>query len=357
MFREKKSVVLIDSASGFSLIELCIVIIISSLMLAAGLKLFNLYMAQQEIVRTNDRLERIQDVINDFAKANGFYPCPAPISVAPDSPGYATATNCAAAAPAGVTEVTGRGGRKVRIGALPARTLEMSDTYMADGWNHRYTYAVTVPLTNASTFDNDEGAITIRDINDNTVINGTAHYVLLSHGEDGKGSYSTGGGQFMACTATSGKDQDNCTNTTATFRVSQDRSTAPGSGYYDDFALYGTRIMLDPTEQIVYCSSLGKFYNPASPQADANGCTCPSGQTTDGGGFCQINVPACPPGQFLTSNGAGGVICSSVPAPTPDMAYICAHMGAYAGSGWLTAAFQHDPHNDFCRLIGLTQDR
>jgi hypothetical protein len=166
---------------------------------------------------------------------------------------------------------------------------------MTDGWNHRYTYAVTVPLTNASTFDNDEGAITIRDINDNTVINGTAHYVLLSHGEDGKGAYSTGGGQFMACNSTSGKDQDNCTNTIATFRVSQDRSTAPGSDYYDDFAVYGTRVMLDPTEQILYCNGQKKFYIPDDPAADANGCV----------GF----VPNCPAGTNVVGNGSGGLSC------------------------------------------------
>jgi prepilin-type N-terminal cleavage/methylation domain-containing protein len=228
--------------SGFSLIELCIVLIISGLLLAAGLKAFNVYITRQRVEQTYNRLEEIKDALDDFVAANGHYPCPSQIDAAPNTPGFGKVTDCDGAAPGGTSDVNGRGGRKVRIGGLPVRTLAISDSYSTDGWDHRFTYAVTRDLAqDAGTFNPQQGAITIDDINGNTVVAGTAHYALISHGPDGKGAYATGGRLYAACASAPGKDQNNCGSSSALFTASDDRSTANGVNHFDDFVLFETK--------------------------------------------------------------------------------------------------------------------
>jgi prepilin-type N-terminal cleavage/methylation domain-containing protein len=286
------------SKHGFTLIELCIVLIISGLLLTAGLRAFNIYLRQQQVSETKSNIAAIQEALDGYAQANGHYPCPAPIDAAPDTAGYAAATNCAAAAGSGIAEVTGRGGRKVRIGAIPVRTLGLSDSYMTDGWSRRYTYAVTQKLATSTpaTFDNADGGITIRDAAGNAVVNGTAHYALISHGPDGKGAYAAEGGLFMPCNAEPGQDQANCDNASAAFVVTASRATAAGNGHYDDFAAYGTNVTLDDLQKMLLCNAKRKFYAPADPEADADGCVGPiggSGRRRDDDHVMSCSGPVC----------------------------------------------------------------
>jgi prepilin-type N-terminal cleavage/methylation domain-containing protein len=269
--------------NGFTLIETCIVIIISGLLLAAALKAFNIYVSNQQIEQTKDRLDEIKDALNDYVTTNGYYPCPARIDAAPNTAAFGTATNCGGAAPAGTSDVDGRGGRKVRIGGLPVRTLALTDTYDLDGWDRRFTYAVTRDMAkDAASFHANEGAIAIQDINGNPVVNGTAHYALISHGPDGRGAYGAGGGLFAACGA-SGKDAANCSNSAAAFVYSEDRATASGAQHYDDFLLYSQKL----------------------PATGLPSCKAGEVVTSDGAKLSCVALPGAPKG----GSGTGAIEC------------------------------------------------
>jgi prepilin-type N-terminal cleavage/methylation domain-containing protein len=314
----------IKKRNGFTLIELCIVLIISGLLLTAGLQAFNTYLRQQQVSETKGNIAAVQAALNDYVQANGHYPCPAPIDAAPDTAEYGASANCAAAAGSGITEVVGRGGRKVRIGAIPVRTLGLSESYLTDGWSRRYTYAVTQKLTVSTpgTFSNAEGGITIKDASGNTVANGTAHYVLVSHGPDGKGAYASEGGLFMLCSAEPGQDQTNCDKASATFIVTANRATAAGNGHYDDFAAYGISVAVSDWQKFLVCSAKKKFYAPADPKADADGCAGAGGGGggTSGGVVCGMlaneGVYGCSYGGSISGGVVGGgTVITRAPGP------------------------------------------
>ena len=259
--------------NGFTLIELTVALVVIGLLVAGAAKAFDIYMKKLRVDTTKARISEIEDALRLYVHENGRYPCPAPIDAARDSAAYAQETNCAGAPAAGVSDVSGHAGRRVRIGAVPARALGIADTVMTDGWRNRFTYAVSVNLARPDVpFNNSGGAITITDVNDNTVANGAAHFALISHGPDGKGARAEEGGLVGSCTGGQGKDRENCAYNDAVFRISNERSTAPGAGYFDDFGAYAIAVERDQLGAILACNARMMFYNPAHPDADADGC-------------------------------------------------------------------------------------
>ena len=117
------------------------------------MKAYQHYLDQRGVDVTNDRLQQIQNALDTYVQANQHYPCPAPINAPPGDPSHGK-SKCTAGS--GVTEVSGTGDA-VQIGGVPLRDLGLSDTYIADGWDHRFTYAVTKKLEQAATFDASQG--------------------------------------------------------------------------------------------------------------------------------------------------------------------------------------------------------
>lgn len=225
---------------GFSLIELTIVMTIMGLLLAAAASLYDIHQKKRRIDLTNERIQSAQASILEYARSNGFYPCPAPINAAIDTAQYATAADCSATAPpSGIGQANGRAGRKVWVGALPSRTLGTSGQIALDGWDQRLFYAVSKNIAVPTTgINQDDGAIKIIDANDNIIADGTAHYVLVSAGPDGKGAFSAQGGLIAPCNSAPGKDTDNCVLNTSTFRATDNRAIIAGANHYDDFVAH-----------------------------------------------------------------------------------------------------------------------
>lgn len=116
--------------SGFSLVELAIVLVIVAL-LSGGLMMT--LSAQQEgmaTAETQRRLQEAQEALLGYVAANGRLPCPA----APGTTGNES--------PLGGGPCT-----HPRTGFLPAITLGLTPTnpngYLLDGWNNPIRYAVT----------------------------------------------------------------------------------------------------------------------------------------------------------------------------------------------------------------------
>lgn len=123
-----KNLVSNSSESGFSLIEMAVVLVILGFVISALLLPLQ---GQREIgyrVQTENQLEVARKALIGFAQANGRLPCPA----------IDGAT--------GIEDPIG-GTCTIQVGFLPAATLGITPTdlngYAIDAWNNRIMYAVT----------------------------------------------------------------------------------------------------------------------------------------------------------------------------------------------------------------------
>ena len=223
------------SKSGFTLIELSVVLIVLGLLTIAFLRLYSVHDKKIVGERTAHSITAAHNALKKYQNENGYFPCPAD----PTDPS-GLATDCNLPPPPGIRVVAGTDGRLVRIGAMPVLDLGgvnklILSSESKDGWNNRLTYAVTENMAkSASSFSSGQGGITIKDFKGDNLTT-TANIVVLSHGEDGVGSYSAGGILTSACGAGS-KDSENC-NDDAVF-LSSDRSFAMGVDYHDDYIEY-----------------------------------------------------------------------------------------------------------------------
>ena len=202
-------------ASGFTLVELAVVLVILSLLVAGGLHVATLSTKERNRQVTLTRLDAIEEALLAFRRAHGRLPCPASatvnggngaVGVELGTPGDG---NCS-----GATVLSGGGGNG-REGVVPTRALQLPDHYMFDGWGQRITYAVDRRITAT-------GAFTTYPITDTTTIGdlvvmapgsvqrtARAVVVVLSHGENGHGGYRYNGARKVSGSINT-SEQDNC---------------------------------------------------------------------------------------------------------------------------------------------------
>lgn len=207
--------------NGFTLVELSIVLIIAGLILSTMMASINYYMGNKALEKTLDVIETSQTALFMNQYVYGFYPCPADPTLGPDNPMYGR-SDCGSI---NVMKVRGRdvdgdgAGEEVLIGALPFNTLLNPDGNEStndaayedyakgvnpslDGWHNKLTYAVTRSLTDdVDGFNQDAGAIDVVDENNGSILSkpGTAHLVIVSHGENGLGAYTENGSKVDDC--------------------------------------------------------------------------------------------------------------------------------------------------------------
>lgn len=231
--------------SGFSLLELSIVLTIMAVVVAGGLSLGTAKSQQDAMVNTYDEMEEIATALRVFLNENNRLPCPASINLASSNALYGReATDCSdASPPSGLTRVEypAASGKYVRIGGVPFYSLQLPDKYLGDDWNGRYLYAVQetaiTSLTTSST-----GNIRVVDDSGN-VITDVGVTAIVSLGKSHKGAYAAKSGTlFLACDATN-KDKENCdADGIFTDAVFNDGSTA--ANFFDDLIIWKTRANL-----------------------------------------------------------------------------------------------------------------
>lgn len=74
--------------SGYTLIELAIVLVAVGLMLSIGAGIYNVYLKQKEIKDTQLNVRVVSNALADFKGRNGRYPCPAPLNAPRTDPNY-----------------------------------------------------------------------------------------------------------------------------------------------------------------------------------------------------------------------------------------------------------------------------
>lgn len=237
--------------SGFSLLELSIVLTILAIIVAGGLTLSSTKIQQDEIVDTYDEMEEITTALQVFLNEHGRLPCPASITLTYSDALYGReATDCAdASPPAGLTRVEypAASGEYVRIGGVPFYSLEIPDRFIGDSWGGRYLYAVHEDAITALT-SSDTGTIRVVDGN-GTSITDAAVMAIVSHGKSRKGAYTAKTGAVsIACDATN-KDGENCDGD-GIFTDAVYNDGAVAANFYDDLIIWKTRMGMFETVSV-----------------------------------------------------------------------------------------------------------
>lgn len=258
------------SEKGFSLIEVCIALIVISLLTLPLIQMWNNYIQSRKISDTKSVINITNSALIKYVGKYGHYPIPenpnsamgtdvagqsATIPAAWPACAGADATVCstAGAYPAATT-------RNVLIGTIPYAALGIPYRSAMDGYGRKLIYAVTEELTAATaetvsaTYDESHGSIEVLG-SDNASIYGDvalafdrSHYFIGSHGEDGNGAYSFSGGLYAACgDATTGTDFENCDGN-GTFKNNYDIgigknivNLAQGALHFDDYSATNNR--------------------------------------------------------------------------------------------------------------------
>jgi prepilin-type N-terminal cleavage/methylation domain-containing protein len=261
--------------SAFTLVELAIVITIIGLLLGPLLTLYSNQIESRKIRQTWENLETIRQALAEYQFATGHYPCPAgpALTVSDINHGQAVCLP-ATVNPGGCDTISGecrtqsygdptngipprdydKDGKPDTIltGSIPLAELIKTNTktrlsvaQTVDGWGNLITYAVTESMTNTdpSKFHPSQGVIRVVDEHNQNILDpvDSAHYVLLSLGQDGNGAYSQGGGAGKPC-AINQVQSANCLkpyDNSSTY-VSGLISKSPGLSYNDDLVRYET---------------------------------------------------------------------------------------------------------------------
>lgn len=252
--KKNGAIMYLKTQSGFTLIELSIVIIIIGIFVAGATQTYSIFAEKRQLERMKSRISNAQTSIKEFVAINGRLPCAAPRGIPRTSPKFGREVNCNDFTDSHTKSVPGKEGTHVRIGMLPTRTLGLPDHYILDAYQNTFTYAVTESLTRKPSFpinnfsllkhrnrykENTNGGIDVLDITNTSLLSATsyAQYIIISHGKNRKGAYSYNGILIEPC-GTEGADTENC-NDDSIFR-SSDRVSKVGLEYYDDYIIYET---------------------------------------------------------------------------------------------------------------------
>ena len=218
--------------TGFTLIEMTMVMMIIGLLLTGLIPTLSAQMESRRINETRKQLDEIKESLIGFAIINGRFPCP---------------TNGTALS--GDELITGSGlaatctlsSSNAARGVLPWATLGVNET---DAWGRRFTYRITANFADGADGTGEAAcAVTAgvsfqlcsnANLNVKTTTGGSSVAVnvpaiVVSHGANGLGAYPVGGGATIG-TAT-GDERENADDDN-TF-ISKDFSPS-----YDDLVVW-----------------------------------------------------------------------------------------------------------------------
>lgn len=232
--------------AGFTLIELSVVIAISSIVLISILQVYMVYTANYERIRARDIVVSANEALGNFFTDRGRYPCPADPTL-PLTDVNAGVENCTLAEVNGARQTDGTASLSPRpavdpllTGALPFSTLNVAQSDAVDPWGGKLMYTVSKLQTNASTFHDNFGAIRVETETgiSLTEVPGSVHYVVFSLGKNRVGSYLGSGKQPIAC-STGVAESKNCQF--ADTYVQGLLNASDTTDYFDDMLMYTSR--------------------------------------------------------------------------------------------------------------------
>ncbi len=278
-----------------SLIDVAMVIMILGLLLTPMITIYNSWKIKRSMGETQKNQMAINKAIADYYFLNGNYPCPADLDLGSDAADYGR-EDCAG--------TIGAGG--ISVGGVPFATLLIPTDIALDGFSNKFTYTVTTSLTVDTSYNPNGGNIAIYNKDCLTgVLNSlpnqaNAHFVILSHGENGLGARTANGTPRQACSGAS-FEGENCNNDANFHDKTCAVSDVIGSAdYYDDLIFYTwtppTRIWAESPEPggdiLTSVNKVG--INNLDPQFNLDVIGNIRATDTLANGICDLGDPANP---------------------------------------------------------------
>ena len=196
--------------SGFTLVELAIVLIIVALLTSGLLMGISAQRSAAEDADAQRQLENIREALLGFAMANGRLPCPADPLEPLSSGGGSERLKCRSEgcpSPSGAPPGTPPDKTcSLEHGVLPSSTLGIPDT---DPWGNRFTYFAGLEFSRPLSWDDikdgrrsrfaldtTEGRANIKESASGANIASDLPAVIVSHGSKGAGAYQPTGLQL-----------------------------------------------------------------------------------------------------------------------------------------------------------------
>lgn len=194
--------------TGFSLIELSVIIFVLSILVAGSLSILGGSSKINKKLITQERINRIYRAIGTYVSKNYHLPCPAPLSMTMSNSNYAfeggdpIATSTARTCP-GSGIYSSNNVSNITYGMVPVYSLGLSDEMSLDGYGNRLSYVVVDYLTSPNYNDvsallsegfsyykeNAAQMIQIYNKKSSKIIKDKVAFVIISHGENGYGAY------------------------------------------------------------------------------------------------------------------------------------------------------------------------
>lgn len=283
--------------SGFSLLELSVVLLIIGLIAGVALQ-FKQSAGTDCVGATKVQLAQIDQAIHAFVSKNDRFPRPAVRTAGVEDPLFGREATSGLDTSGGIT-----------YGALPFQALGLSPSLAGDCWGNKFTYAVTTSLTDsakylatapATTYD---GEITLKSSAGSTVSTNTA-YAIISHGLNATGAVKVNYSdsthtQRKWCGVTSVLETENCdvTNQTVVAAEFNDGKDA-GDKSFDDIVVFS-----------------GKQLRAVDGVCDTATNTCIVGTVSNiRPGVCGSTLDGW---TCLSSNGGNNDTCTAAAACTP----------------------------------------
>ncbi len=212
-----------NQPSGFTLVEVAIVLVIVGLLMGGMLLPLSTRIEQQRQQETEKALAEIREALLGFAVTYGRLPCPANPNLNNTDPNAGMEVVDNPSSPTQCADITVGAVTSKEAGVLPWKTLGVTET---DAWGRRFTYrvmadfadtnattptpiATCTPGSSTSSFNLcAQGNLSVRTSLSNGAENctsGTANAncypaLVLSHGRNGIGAFGTNGQQMGALT-------------------------------------------------------------------------------------------------------------------------------------------------------------
>lgn len=293
------------SIHGFSLLELAIVMMIAGALLTAGTQIFKLSMKQVRYNQTLENMRMIKEGMNEFFAVRGRYPCPADPTLDPSDTNYGIEIcreildprNCPANMPCpdeGRDADDDGNPDAIMVGSFPFQTVVSAlnvvpfrAKHAFDGYNMKITYAVSEYMADPgkNSFLRPAkatlGALSLQDENHIELVDPpqSAHYILISHGDNMRGGYDREGNMSGDCLMTSinpadppveapqglvssniDLEVDNCQRTRNNVFIKGIQSFVEGRSYYDDIVFYEIAEPEKLWVKITSSTNPGEFY-------------------------------------------------------------------------------------------------
>lgn len=239
--------------SGFTMLELSIVLLIIALITGLGLAATLGAIEAAKRSATESKMDAIEDALMAFRNKYNRLPCPAQqnLTFANDTFGLEAEPlgNCIGGPPTAYEHETSND--TVR-GAVPVKVLGLPNEFAYDGWDRQFIYVVDSNATYLDAFDvikpDEFCELEVNDKDGNPMTGNVYHdfgavYGLMSAGPNGHGAYTRSGTRYSSG-STNANEQLNCrcgANGLAVFGDDNAIVAQPETTTFDDIVRYKER--------------------------------------------------------------------------------------------------------------------